>query len=80
MFRNWLEKQRTVGVQGGTNPAPRPGNYPLGSLESRVAARAILDSKKLYACCATSLSALTKGKTILYTLSTISKPGRLETA
>lgn len=29
-----------------TLSAPKPGDYPLGSLESRAAARAIVDSKK----------------------------------
>jgi hypothetical protein len=28
-----------------TNPGPRPGDFPIGSLESRAAARALVESK-----------------------------------
>ena len=31
--------------EGGTNAVPRPGDYQLGSLESRVAARAMLETQ-----------------------------------
>lgn len=37
-----MSTQGTSRTQGGTNPALNPGNYELGSLESRAAARAML--------------------------------------
>lgn len=34
---------------GGTNPAPHPGNFPLGSIESRAAARAMIGPERMRA-------------------------------
>lgn len=34
------------GLQGATNSIPKPGDYPLGSLESRAAARALLEGNQ----------------------------------
>lgn len=34
---------------GGTNPPPHPGNFPLGSIESRAAARAMIGPERMRA-------------------------------
>ncbi len=46
---NWNEnsvKQPKGHSDPATQSAPRPGDYPLGSLESRAAARIMIDTKK----------------------------------
>jgi hypothetical protein len=45
MLRNFLEIQNNGAGEGGTDQGPRPGDYDLGSLESRAAARALLSEK-----------------------------------
>ena len=48
MFRNFMRTNRSEPAQLATDFAPKPGDYELGSLESRAAARAMLgDSNKL---------------------------------
>ena len=45
MLPKSLETKSNRVTEGGTDSTPRPGDYDLGSLESRAAARALLDSK-----------------------------------
>jgi hypothetical protein len=45
MLRKFLETEGHGVTEGGTDPVPRPGDYELGSLESRAAARGLLDEK-----------------------------------
>ena len=40
------KESRSEGATLNQDVAPRPGDYPLGSLESRAAARAMIDSNK----------------------------------
>src|SRR5207244_2241429 len=44
-LRNSLVTKRTEVVQAATDSCLKPGRYELGSLESRAAARALLDAK-----------------------------------
>ena len=43
MLRNSLITKRTESRNPQQNPMPKPGDYELGSLESRAAARAMLE-------------------------------------
>ncbi len=45
MLRKFLETKSNGVTEGGTDPAPRPGDYDLGSLESRAAARMMLEGE-----------------------------------
>src|SRR5215472_14468891 len=46
MQRNFFERQRPLTSEGGTESGPKPGDFPVGSLESRAAARARLEGEK----------------------------------
>src|SRR5215472_15475729 len=43
MQGNFFERQRPLTSEGGTKSGPKPGDFPVGSVESRAAARARLE-------------------------------------
>jgi len=43
---NPLKPERKGNALGATDPTPRPGDFPLGSVESRAAARAMLERER----------------------------------
>lgn len=45
MLRNFMERQGPGAGEGGTNGTPKPGDFELGSLESRAAARTMLEGR-----------------------------------
>jgi hypothetical protein len=70
MLRKLLETKSDGVAEGGTDSAPRPGDYDLGSLESRVAARALLDEK----------SADDQQNRLRVVVQNMGKPAKLETS
>jgi|WetSurMetagenome_2_1015567.scaffolds.fasta_scaffold70984_3 hypothetical protein len=48
---NWNRRKGTdLLTETATKPAPKPGNYPIGSVHSRAAARALVQEKEKSGC------------------------------